>query len=86
MFKKLKDFAIKKAIQSQLKKVPKEQAEMLELILEKNPDLLMKIAQEAQDLIKGGKDQMSAMMEVMRKYAPELQKTIGKMPRAPRPF
>lgn len=73
MFKKLKNFATKKMIQSQLKKMPKEQAEMVEYMLEKDPELFMKISQEAQELVKQGEDQMAAMMKVGRKYQKELQ-------------
>ncbi len=75
---KLKGKAVQAALKAQLKKLPQEQREMLELILEKDPDLLMKMAEEAQELVKQGKDQMSAMMEVGRKYQSELQALIMK--------
>lgn len=73
MFKK---FLIKKLMKSQLKNMPKDQADMLGAMMEKNPDLFMKMAKEAQELVKGGKDQMAAMMEVGKKYQKELQQLM----------
>ena len=70
---KLKNKAVQTALKAQLKKMPPEQREMFELIMEKDPELLMKMAEETQALIKQGKDQMVAMMEVGRKYQGELQ-------------
>ena len=76
MFKKLKNMATKKLIQSQLKNLPKDQAEMIERMFEKDPDLFMKIAKEAQEMVKQGEDQMTAMMKVGRKYQKELQQLM----------
>ena len=72
-FGKAKDTVVKKMIKAQLKDLPKDQREMIEAMVEKNPDLFVKIAKEAQALVKGGKDQMSAMMEVSKKYRKELE-------------
>tara|TARA_B100000745_G_scaffold299783_1_gene251512 strand:+ start:29838 stop:30062 length:225 start_codon:yes stop_codon:yes gene_type:complete len=69
MFKK---FMLKKLMASQLKNMPKDQADMLAAMVEKDPELFMKIAKETQELVKGGKDQMNAMMEVSKKYRNEL--------------
>ena len=68
---------MKKVIQSQLKNLPKDQAAMVEKMLEKDPELFMKIAQEAQELVKAGDDQMTAMMKVGKKYQKELQQLMG---------
>ena len=80
MFGKLignaKQAALKKLIQKQLKDMPKDQADMLQAMVEKDPELFMKMAQEAQALVKGGKDQMTAMMEVGKKYQKELQRLM----------
>ncbi len=73
---KLKGAAVKTALKTQLKKLPKDQREMLEALMEHNPELLMKMAEETQELVKGGKDQMVAMMEVGRKYQKELQEAL----------
>lgn len=72
----IKEFFLKKMVQSQLKNMPKEQQEIVTRLLEKNPDLFMKIAKETQDKVKGGKDQMLAMMEVSKKYQSELKKAL----------
>lgn len=56
-----------------MKGVPEaEQNKMIELI-EKHPDLFQKIGYEVQELMKQGRDQMSASMEVMKKYEKELR-------------
>ncbi|MAJ97096.1 MAG: hypothetical protein CMI56_00590 [Parcubacteria group bacterium] len=72
----LKNFLVKKLMKSQLKNMPKDQADMIGAMIEKNPELFMKIAKEAQQLVKGGKDQMAAMMEVSKKYQKELQQLM----------
>lgn len=74
MFKK---FLMKKMMQSQLKNLPKDQADMIGAMVEKDPELFMKIAKETQQLVKGGKDQMVAMMEVSKKYQKELQRLMS---------
>lgn len=68
-----KNFLVKKIMKSQLKNLPKDQAEMIGAMVEKDPELFMKIAKEAQDLVKGGEDQMTAMMKVSKKYEKELR-------------
>lgn len=60
-------------LQSKLKDVPADQQEKILTAIEKDPALFQKIATEVQDKIKGGKDQMSASMEVMMKYQNELK-------------
>lgn len=72
----LKEFFLKKMMQSQLKNLPKDQQEKIMRLVEKNPDLFMKIAKETQEKVKGGKDQMLAMMEVSKKYQAELKKAL----------
>ena len=71
-----KNFLVKKLMKSQLKNMPKDQADMIGAMIEKNPELFMKISKEAQQLVKGGKDQMAAMMEVIKKYQKELQQLM----------
>ena len=71
-----KNFLMKKLMKSQLKNLPKDQAEMIGAMIDKNPELFMKIAKETKDLVKGGRDQMSAMMEVSKKYQKELQQLM----------
>lgn len=72
MFKR---FMMKKMMQRQLQgQVSEEEQERLLDMVEQNPELFQKIATEAQQKIKSeGKDQMTAMTEVMQKYQSELQ-------------
>ena len=63
-------------MQSQLKDLPEEQREKILKIVSKNPDLFIKIAKEAQEKIKEGKDQMAAMTEVMQAHQEELKKLL----------
>lgn len=64
---------MKKMMASQLKGVPEAQQEKILDMIEKNPDFFQKIAKEVQDMVKQGRDQQAATMEVMRKYQGELQ-------------
>ncbi len=73
---KLKNKAIKTAIKAQLKRLPPQQREIVEALLDKNPELFEKMMADVEQMVKEGKDQMSAMMEVGRKYQSELQKLL----------
>lgn len=72
----LKNFLMKKMLKSQLKDVPQDQQDKLIGMIEKNPQLFQQIATEAQAKMKEGKDQMTAMMEVMQNHQEELKKII----------
>lgn len=74
----IKDFFVRKMLQSQLKKtgLPQEQQDMIVEGVLKNPAFFEKIAKEAQVLEKQGMPQQAAMMEVMRKHQGELQKIM----------
>ena len=67
-------------LKSQLKKagVPEEQQRMIITAIEKNPDLFKKIAEEAQEKIKGGMAEQQAFMEVMQSHQAELQAAMQK--------
>lgn len=71
----IKKFFLKKLMKSKLKgqNIPEEQQDKILDIMLKNPDLFQKIAKETQELVGQGKDQQSAMMEVMQKYQNELK-------------
>ncbi len=69
----LKNFFMRKMLQSQLKQLPKDQQEQVMTMLEKEPELFMKIAEEIQAEMKKGKDQMQAAMAVMPKYQDKLR-------------
>jgi len=69
---------MKQMLKKQMQNVsPEEQAKVAALISQ-NPDLFQNIALEVDKKIKEGKDQMSAVMEVMQANQAELQKVIGK--------
>ncbi len=69
-----KNFLLKKMLRTQ--GVPEAQIDMVITMMEKNPDLFKKIAEEIQVKIKGGMDQQTASMEVMSKYQDELKKLV----------
>lgn len=56
--------------------VPDGQIDQLINIINKNPDLFKKIAEEVQVKMKSGKGQMEATMEVMRSHEGELKKLV----------
>lgn len=53
--------------------VPEAQIDMFVQMIEKNPELFKKIAEEVQMKVKAGMDQNAASMEVMKKYENELK-------------
>jgi hypothetical protein len=69
----LKTFFMKKLLASKMKDIPQEQQEKVFAAIEKDPKLFENIALEVQEKMKGGKDQMSATMEVMQKYQDQLK-------------
>ncbi len=88
MFGKLKQFALKKVLEKQMKDAPPEQREMIMAMLEKDPELFEKIAKEMQDeLKKNGNNQMAAATKVLPKYqkeilsvmSPEMKEQLAKM-------
>ncbi|PIW96957.1 hypothetical protein COZ82_02180 [Candidatus Kaiserbacteria bacterium CG_4_8_14_3_um_filter_38_9] len=77
MFGKIKNFAIKKVIQSQMKNVPADQKEMIMAMLEKDPTTFEKIAKEMQAELKvNGNNQMTAAMKILPKYQKEILATM----------
>lgn len=69
----IKEFLLKQAVKHGTKNLPKDQAEMLQVAVEKNPELFTKIAKEIEVLKKAGKPEMYASLDVMKKYQKELQ-------------
>ncbi len=66
------NFLLKKMLRTQ--GVPESQIDMFINMIEKNPELFKKIAEEIQEKVKGGMNQTAAGMEVMKKYEAELKK------------
>lgn len=67
----IKEFLLKKMLKG--KGVPDEQIDPLLEMINKNPALFQKIAEEVQEKLKKGGDQMQVTMEVMQKYQSELK-------------
>ncbi len=74
----IKEFFIKQAVKHGAKDLPKEQQELLEKAVAKNPELFSKIAKEIEALKKQGKPEMYASLDVMKKYQKELQELFKK--------
>lgn len=73
MFGKIKNFAVKKLVQSQMKNVSPDQQALIMTLLDKDPALFKKIAKEMQDELKAnGNNQMLAAMKVLPKYQTEI--------------
>lgn len=73
----IKEFLLKQAVKRGTKDLPKDQQEMLQKAVEKNPELFTKIAKEIEALKKQGKPEMYAALDVMKKYQKELQQAMG---------
>jgi hypothetical protein len=69
-----KNFLLKKMLRTQ--GVPPEQIDTFINLIEKNPELFQKIAEETKAKMDTGMDQMNASMEVMKKYESELRKLV----------
>lgn len=72
----MKTFLMKKMLASKMQGVPQAEQDKLFAMIEKNPEIFEKIAQEIQVEMKKGKDQMSATMEVSKKYEKELKSLL----------
>ena len=67
-----KELLLKNMLQSKLNGFPQAERDKLLNIVEKNPDLFMKIAEETREKMKEGKGEMDAVMEVMKIHREEL--------------
>lgn len=73
----MKNFAMRKLLERQLKDAPPEQREMITALMEKNPEVFEKIAKEMQEeLKKNGNNQMAAAMKVLPKYQTEIMSAM----------
>jgi len=73
----LKNFILKKLIQSKMKNLPKEQQDMILALVSEHPELFQKIGDEIKAKTKNGMNEQMAMMQVMRQYQGELQQAIA---------
>lgn len=72
----IKGFMLKQMLKSKMKGLPEAEQERMLSMIEKNPDFFKRIGEEVQSKIKGGKTEMEATMEVMRKHQSEFQKLM----------
>ncbi len=73
MFGKVKDYAVKKLLEKQLKDVPEDQKAMIMTMVEKDPALFEKIAKELQaEMKENGNNQEAAAMKVLPKYQAQI--------------
>jgi hypothetical protein len=70
------NFMLKQMLKSKMKNVPQAEQERILALVEKNPDFFKMIGEEIQARVKGGKTEMEATMEVMRKHQAEFQKLV----------
>lgn len=74
----IKQFFTKQAAKYATRKLPDDQKEMINALVEQDPKLFEKIAKETQELVKSGKPEMYASFEIMKKYQKELQEVASK--------
>lgn len=72
----VKDFLIKKLVQSKMKDMPKEQQDMIIALVSENPEFFKKIQGQIEAKKKGGQNEQMAMMQVMRENQTEIQKLV----------
>lgn len=78
MFGKIKQWGMKKMLQSQLKNADPAQRDMIMGFMEKNPKMFEQMAKEMQDeMKKNGNNQMAAAMKVLPKYQKELMEAMS---------
>lgn len=72
----IKSYFMKKMLRAKMKDVPEAQQDRMIEAIEKNPDLFQKIGAEVQQLMKQGRSQTAASMEVMRKYQDQIKRAF----------
>lgn len=72
------NFFLKQLLKSKLKNIPQSEQDRIFEVLEKNPDLFRKIAEEAEAKMKKGQDQQQAIMETVELYRKDLQDVMGR--------
>lgn len=78
MFGKIKNYAMRKMLERQMKDVPPEQQQMIMEMVENNPALFEKIAKEIQaEMNQNGNNQMAAAQKVLPKYQVEIAQAMS---------
>ncbi len=70
------NFMLKQMLKSKMKGLPEAEQERMLGMIEKNPDFFKMIGEEVKAKMKGGKSEMEATMEVMRKHQADFQKLM----------
>lgn len=73
----IKDYITEKLIRAKMKNLPKQQQDMFIKLIQENPELFKKIGDEVKALTKSGTSEMTATMQVMRKYQAEIQRLMA---------
>ncbi len=73
----LKEFFIRKMIQSKLGNLPKEQVDKIVTAISKNPQFFQEIATEIQAEVKKGKKEQEAAIGVMMKHQDKLKELFN---------
>ena len=71
-----KEFLMKAMLKRQLKNLPQAEQDRLIMMIEKNPQLFTKIAQDIDKRVKGGMSQHEATMSVIKANQDELRKVM----------
>jgi hypothetical protein len=69
------NFLLRKMLRKQ--GIPEPQIDMFIKMMEKDPELFKKIAEEVQAKVKAGANEQAASMEVLQKYQEELKKLVS---------
>ncbi len=72
----IKSFLAEKLIRAKMKNLPKAQQDMFIKLINNNPELFKKINDEVKALTKGGMSEMTASLQVMRKYQADIQRAV----------
>ena len=72
----IKKMLMKKMLDQQLKGVPQKEKDRIIAAVTENPEFFEKIGKEIEAEVKHGKSQMTASMEVMRKYQGQIQELM----------
>lgn len=67
------DFVMKQALKAKLKDVPDADQQKIFAMIDKNPDFFKNLAAEVQAEISSGKDQMTAVMDAIKRHGDDLK-------------
>jgi len=70
----IKEFFIRRMLESQLKQMPQDQREKIIRMFSENPDFFETLGHELQEEIKQGKSQSEAIQELLLRHRDELQR------------